>query len=147
VFPLWDATVENGCLMIWPNSKEEGLLAHCPAFDGLQIPAKMVHGQPKSMPMKRGDVLFLHRLTMHASHSNVSDHVRWSLTCATTRWPTHRTRGVPGLCGPQPAAPRKRAARPSGCGRGWWYDTRSRLAAREAEPAFNRWSADSPVCA
>jgi phytanoyl-CoA hydroxylase len=145
-FPLWDATVENGCLMIWPNSKEEGLLAHCPAYDGLQIPAKMVHGQPKSMPMQRGDVLFLHRLTMHASHSNVSDHVRWSfdLRYNPIGQPTGRAT-FPGFIARsrrQPDAELRDAAE----WRRLWLEARALLAERE-NPSFNRWHATSPVCA
>jgi len=146
-FPLWDATVENGCLMVWPNSKDGGLQPHCPAYDGLQIPAKMVHGQPLSMPMPRGDVLFLHRLTMHASHPNVSDHVRWSfdLRYNPIGQPTGRGH-FPGFVARSRQHPETELHDPAEWAR-LWYDTRHRLAHRTAEPAFNRWSADSPVCA
>ena len=146
-FPLWDATVENGCLMVWPNSKHEGLQPHCPAFDGLQIPIKMVHGQPLSMPMQRGDVLFLHRLTMHASHANLSDHVRWSfdLRYNPIGQPTGRGH-FPGFVARSRQHPETELRDPAEWAQ-LWYDTRHRLAHRETEPSFNRWSADSPVCA
>ena len=146
-FPLWDATVENGCLMVWPNSKEQGLLAHCPAYDGLQIPARMVNGQPTSMPMKRGDVLFLHRLTMHASHSNVSDNVRWSfdLRYNPIGQPTGRGH-FPGFVARSRRHPETELHDPAEWAR-LWHETRYRLARREAKPSFNRWCADSPVCA
>src|SRR6476619_4849907 len=77
-FPLWDATVENGCLVVWPNSHRQGLLDHCPSHGGLRIPGKLLNGKAKSMPMKRGDALFMHKLTVHASHSNHSANIRWS---------------------------------------------------------------------
>ena len=31
-----------------------------------------------SFPLKRGSALFMTKLTMHASFSNTSDHIRWS---------------------------------------------------------------------
>jgi phytanoyl-CoA hydroxylase len=65
-FPLTDATLENGCMVVWPRSYEKGLLDHCPRFDGLQIPDQLLPGDPRPLPMKRGDALFMHRLTMHA---------------------------------------------------------------------------------
>src|SRR5215213_7239608 len=77
-FPLWDATVENGCLVVWPNSHRQGLLDHCPNPAGLRIPGKLLNGKAKSMPMQRGDALFMHKLTIHASHSNQSENIRWS---------------------------------------------------------------------
>src|SRR5215213_5439118 len=77
-FPLWDATVENGCLVVWPRSHRQGLLDHCPRPGGLQIPGQLLSGKAQSMPMRRGDALLMHKLTVHASHSNNSDNVRWS---------------------------------------------------------------------
>src|SRR4051794_6244914 len=77
-FPLWDVTVENGCLVVWPESHRWGLLDHCPAHNGLHIPGKLLSGKARSMPMRRGDVLFMHKLTAHASHSNHSNNIRWS---------------------------------------------------------------------
>lgn len=145
-FPLWDATVENGCLMVWLHSQEQGLLDHCPAYDGLQIPSKMIHGEPKSIPMKRGDVLFLHRLTRHASHSNTSDHVRWSfdLRYNPIGQPTGRGQ-FPGFVARSRAHPESELHDPAEWAR-LWRETRYRLA-REEAPPFNRWSAESPVCA
>jgi len=77
-FPLWDATVKNGCLVVWPDSHREGLLDHCPSQGGLRITSKLLNGKAKSMPMKRGDALLMHKLTVHASHSNHNDTIRWS---------------------------------------------------------------------
>jgi phytanoyl-CoA hydroxylase len=146
-FPLWDATVENGCLMVWPNSKEKGLLDHCPGYDGLQIPAKIVQGQPKSMPMKRGDVLFMHRLTMHASHANLSHQVRWSFDLRYNPIGQPTGRGAfPGFVARSRAHPETELHDPEEWAR-LWHETRYRLARTEVAPAFNRWSADSPVCA
>jgi phytanoyl-CoA hydroxylase len=146
-FPLWDATVENGCLMVWPNSHRQGLIDHCPGYDGLQIPRKLVRGEPKTLPMQRGDVLFMHRLTMHASHPNLSQNVRWSfdLRYNPIGQPTGRGH-YPGFIVRSRAHPETELRDPAEWAR-LWHDTRYRLARKTAEPAFNRWSADSPVCA
>src|SRR5581483_9141685 len=53
-FPLWDATVRNGCLVVWPGSHRQGLLDHCPTPPGLRIPGKLLSGKARSMPMRRG---------------------------------------------------------------------------------------------
>ena len=34
---------------------------------------------PVSLPMRKGDVLFLHKLTPHASEPNQTDAIRWSM--------------------------------------------------------------------
>lgn len=146
-FPLWDVTVENGCLMVWPQSQRHGLLDHCPAYDGLTIPGKLVHGEPKSMPMKRGDALFMHRLTMHASHSNFSDSVRWSfdLRYNPVGQPTGRGH-FPGFVARSRENSHSELHDPAEWAR-LWHNTRYQLARKTAEPSFNRWSADSPLCA
>ena len=81
-FPVLDATVENGCLCVVPESHKRGLLLHCPsqpgqAFD-LRIPEEVRGAGGFPVPMKRGSAIFLHRRTMHSSLSNKSDGVRWS---------------------------------------------------------------------
>ncbi len=61
-FPLWDVTVENGCLCVWPGSHRKGLLDHCPNPTGLAIPGKLLGGS-KAVPieLKRGGALFMHK--------------------------------------------------------------------------------------
>src|SRR5215217_911094 len=78
-FPLTEATVANGCLVVVPGSHRGELLDHCPAHGGLEVPAKLFHpeeGVP--VPLKPGAALFMHRRTLHSSLPNESDHVRWS---------------------------------------------------------------------
>jgi phytanoyl-CoA hydroxylase len=146
-FPLWDATVENGCLVVWPGSHRRGLLDHCFNFNGLRIPDKLLQGDPVPLPMRRGDVLFLTKLTMHASLSNLSDNIRWSydLRYNPTGQPTGR--GVfPGFVARSLAHPETELRDPAEWQR-LWFETRRELARTQPETAFNRWSADSPVCA
>ena len=145
-FPLWDATLENGCMVVWPFSHEKGLLDHCPRFDGLQIPGQLLPGDPRPLPMKRGDALFMHRLTMHASLSNHSDDVRWSFDLRYNPIGQPTGRGVfPGFVARSRQNPASELRDPAEWAR-LWHECRSRLAV-DSTATFNRWSADSPVCA
>ncbi len=147
-FGLNEATVENGCLCVWPGSHRQGLLAHCPTDIGLQIPGKLVGpvGKAVPVPLTRGSALFMTKLTMHASFSNTSDHVRWSFDLRYN--PIGQATGreaFPGFVARSQAHPETEMHDPTEWAR-LWYDARDRLAHTEMT-AFNRWTADSPVCA
>ena len=84
---LQDAPMEKGPLKVVPRSHKNGLLAHCPNYHGngiktagqIQIPEKLFEvDKTTPLPMKRGDVIFMHKRTVHGSLSNLSDEVRWS---------------------------------------------------------------------
>ena len=145
-FPLWDATVENGCLVVWPNSHRQGLLDHCPSHGGLRIPGKLLNGKAKSMPMKRGDTLLMHKLTVHASHSNHSANIRWSfdLRYNPIGQPTGRG-SFPGFIARSRQNSSTELRDPAEWAR-LWHAARHTLATEGMGP-FNRWSADSPACA
>jgi hypothetical protein len=145
-FPLWDATVENGCLVVWPGSHRQGLLDHCPALGGLQIPGSLLNGKAKSMPMKRGDALFMHRLTIHASHANHSNNVRWSFDLRYNPIGQPTGRGYfPGFIARSRKNPETELRDPAAWAQ-LWHEARSKLA-MEGMGQFNRWSTDNPVCA
>lgn len=146
-FPLSEATIENGCMVVWPRSHRRGLLDHCPRFDGLQIPEKLLPGDPRPLPMKAGDALFMHRLTMHASLSNQSEDIRMSfdLRYNPIGQPTGRGH-FPGFVARSRAHPETELRDPAEWAR-LWFECRDRLARDNAGMLFNRWSADSPVCA
>jgi len=145
-FPLWDATVQNGCLVVWPQSHRQGLLDHCPSKGGLRIPGKLLNGKARSMPMRRGDALLMHKLTIHASHANRSANVRWSfdLRYNPIGQPTGRS-AFPGFVARSRKHPESELRDPAEWARRW-YEARHMLA-NEGMGQFNRWSADSPVCA
>jgi len=146
-FPLWDATIENGCLMVWPGSHRRGLLDHCHSFNGLHVPTKLLDGEPTPLPMKRGDVLFLTKLTLHASLSNLSDNIRWSYDLRYNPIGQPTGRGVfPGFVARSRQHP-ETELRDAAEWQRIWFDTRRQLAAAATEKTFNRWDADSPVCA
>jgi ectoine hydroxylase-related dioxygenase (phytanoyl-CoA dioxygenase family) len=147
--PITEATVENGCLAVVPGSHRRDLATHCPGSGpdgGLQIPAKLIKGKRVPIPVKRGGALFLHSKTMHASLTNKSDDIRWSfdLRYQPIGMPTGRP-AFPGFV----ARSRRNPESEQHDWRAWtqtWLDARARLA-KTAPPKFNRWSADSPMCA
>jgi phytanoyl-CoA hydroxylase len=146
-FPLTDAYVENGCLCVWPGSHRKGLMDHCPSPIGLRIPGKTLGGDKAvPVPLKRGGALFMHKLTVHASYSNTSDSVRWSFDLRYNPIGQPTGRGAfPGFVARSKAHPETELHDPEA----WadlWRQARHRLAT-EGTGAFNRWSADNPVCA
>ncbi len=145
-FPLWDATIENGCMMVWPRSHRQGLIDHCPRYDGLQVPGQLVPPGAVSLPMRRGDALFMTKLTLHASHANLSDNIRWSFDLRYNPIGQPTGRGYfPGFVARSRAHPETELHDPAVWAQ-MWYDCRHHLATQGAGP-FNRWSAESPVCA
>ena len=78
-FPLMDVDVKDGCLCVWPGSHHRGLLDHCPSKAGLAVPGKLLEGKAVPMIMEKGDALLMHKQTLHASYSNTSNRVRFSL--------------------------------------------------------------------
>ena len=147
--PITEATVENGCLAVVPGSHRRDLVTHCPGIGpdgGLQIPSKLIGGQPIPVPVKRGGALLLHSRTIHASLANKSDDIRWSfdLRYQPTGMPTGRP-AFPGFVARSRANPTNELTD----WRAWaqlWYDTRERLA-NSQNPVFNRWSKDAIACA
>ena len=150
-FPVLDATVENGCLCVVPESHKRGLLLHCPskpgqAFD-LRIP-EVVRGEGGfPVPMKRGSALFLHRRTMHSSLSNKSNGVRWSFDLRYQ--PIGQPTGRPWF----PDFVARSRQHPDQEVRDWqawanlWHATRTRLAADPAAQRPRRWTGTEMECA
>ncbi|MBT3603515.1 MAG: mitomycin antibiotic biosynthesis protein [Candidatus Latescibacteria bacterium] len=70
--PLVEATEENGCLQVLPRIHQQRVLYWSYDKDLPQV-------EPVTLPMKKGDVLFMHKLTPHGSGPNNTNAVRWSL--------------------------------------------------------------------
>jgi hypothetical protein len=145
-FPVMDVTEAHGCLVVVPGSHKKGLAHHCrtPNLNG--IPEALVGDQRLPLPMKRGDVLFLNKLTYHASLPNVSDEVRWSFDVRynPTGQPTGRP-WFPGFVARSRAHPESEMADHQV----WadaWRQTRVALADKE-RPSFFRWDPNDPRCA
>ena len=86
-FSLQDTLFEKGPLMVVPRSHKEGPQPHCPNYmhnapqfaGAAQIPEKLFAADD-AIPLlvDRGDVIFMHKQTIHGSYANTSDEVRWS---------------------------------------------------------------------
>lgn len=80
--PLVDATLENGCLWVLPQSHQHGIITHHRGGHGgyLEIiDPDLPAIEPLPVPMSAGSVLFMTNLTPHASFENQTNQVRWSL--------------------------------------------------------------------
>ena len=146
-----DATVENGCLCVVPQSHRRGLATHCPARPGstrigLHIPDEIRGTAYTPVPIRRGGALFLHRQTMHASLRNLSDGARWSfdLRYQPVGQPTGRP-NYPDFV----VRSRRHPHRALTDWRAWermWHETRSRMA-HQGPFKFHRWTGEEEVCA
>jgi ectoine hydroxylase-related dioxygenase (phytanoyl-CoA dioxygenase family) len=151
--PVTEATVENGCLVVIPRSHRGDLAHHClvtPQKKGLHIPDKyLAPGQPLPLAMKPGDLLFFHKKTQHASLTNESDDIRWSMDLRynAVGEPSGRP-AFPSFVARSQAHPDQVLTDPA-VWKQLWLGTRQRLAGVPAEewPPFNRWSKDSELCA
>jgi len=146
--PITQATIENGCLQVIPRSHRKELVAHCPTEQGLTIPDQLLPAQPPvPLPMQPGSLLLMTQRTMHSSLDNVTqDDVRISfdLRYQPVGQPTGRP-AFPGFVARSKARPEAVLRNPEAWSRSW-YDARAQLAEQE-DPSYNRWRADSPVCA
>jgi len=70
--PLVEATEENGCLQVQPRVHQQQMVYWSYGRDLPQT-------ERVSLPMKKGDVLIMHKLTPHGSGPNDTDAVRWSM--------------------------------------------------------------------
>jgi phytanoyl-CoA hydroxylase len=150
-FPVLDATIENGCLAVVPESHKRGLLLHCPSKPGqnwdLRIPDQIRGQNTLPVPMKRGSVIFLHRLTMHSSLRNLSSGVRWSfdLRYQPVGQPTGRD-WLPSFVVRSRQDPSKEVHD----WREWarlWHATRDYLLANPGAPRPRRWTGLEVECA
>jgi phytanoyl-CoA hydroxylase len=150
-FPVFDTTTENGCLCVVPRSHRRGLLLHCPSKPGqvfdLRIPEVIRGSNGLPLEMKRGSVLFMHRLTMHSSLHNRSNGVRWSfdLRYQPVGQPTGRD-WLPAFV----ARSRTEPAREIHDWQRWadlWWTSRRYVAANPGAMKPRRWTGTETECA
>jgi ectoine hydroxylase-related dioxygenase (phytanoyl-CoA dioxygenase family) len=147
--PLTPATARNSCLQVVPGSHRRGLVAHCPIGVDMAIPDRLVATEcAVTLPMKPGSALLMTQQTMHTGTENVTeDDVRISMDLRyqpigqpsgrpafAAAGFNARSRSDPGSVLTDPAVWARR-----------WLETRERLA--DNSPVFNRWRADSALCA
>ena len=139
---ITESNRENGCLLVAPGSHRRGLAPHChdpqSNYSRQAIPERLVGNRRVALEMDPGDVVFLTKLTMHASLPNLSEDVRWSvdLRYQPTGEPTGRP-WFPGFVARSRAAPQSVLSDPATWA-GLWHHARERLAAQPT-PSFQRW--------
>jgi len=100
-----------------------------------------------ALPMHPGDLLFIDKMTLHNSLANTSKEIRISfdLRYNPVGQPTGRG-AFPGFVARSQSAPHTELHDAAQWAR-MWENARQELADAPALKAFNRWSADAPVCA
>ena len=154
-FSLTDAAIEQGPLKIVPQSHDSGLLTHCLNYQGTGrrvIPENLFDiDSTLPMPAKRGDVIFLHRETVHGSLSNVSEKIRWSfdLRYNPIGQPTGRD-AFPGFVARSRNNPEEEL-RDADKWTEMWTETRAKMAKINqgdmSDVQFGRWTEGHPDCA
>ncbi len=149
--PFNRATTENGCMVVMPGSHRDAIAPHCPGgIGGLRIPeAYLPPTEPVVLPMEPGSALLMTRRTVHSSLDNTTnDQMRLSfdLRYQPIGLPSGRSAFDPaGFVARSKAHPETELHDPA-----VWHDNweavRDALAVAD-DPTFNRWRADSPVCA
>ena len=154
-FSLTDAAIEQGPLKIVPQSHDSGLLTHCLNYQGTGrrvIPENLFDiDSTLPMPAKRGDVIFLHRETVHGSLANVSEKIRWSfdLRYNPIGQPTGRD-AFPGFVARSRNNPEDEL-RDADKWTEMWTETRAKMAKINqgdmSDVQFGRWTEGHPDCA
>ena len=76
--PLCDATLDNGCLHLIPRIHKRDLVYWSEGF-GISEENLPDEEGVVPLPMKKGDVLLMHKLIPHCSTSNNTEGIRWSM--------------------------------------------------------------------
>jgi len=143
---ITDATVENGCLQVQPQTADQDILPHCPGTQ-TGIPDGHINAADAlPLPVEAGGAVLFHPLTPHASLSNVTDGFRWSfdLRFNATGQPTGRSH-FPDFIARSRAAPARELRDWETC-KAQWETARAQLA-QAPHIEIHRWSSDAPYCA
>lgn len=70
-------TPDNGCLEVFPRVHEEETVYWSPGFG---VADEHMDGrQAVALPVRKGSVILMHKLTPHRSGPNTTDGIRWSM--------------------------------------------------------------------
>ena len=112
----------------------------------MHILEERLGGDAIPVPLKPGDVLFMHKLTMHCSLPNRSNDIRWSFDLRYN--PTGQATGrpwFPGFVARSKADPESVLSDPDEWATLW--ERAGEVLAKSPTPAYNRWRAGDPLCA
>ena len=144
---ITEATPENGCLQVVPNSHRQGMALHCSRIDQLGIPDELIEQELAiPVPLNPGGVLFFHPLCKHASMDNTSDAFRWSFDIRYN--PVGQPCGrphFPGFIAQSRINPASVLDDPQEWAR-LWLDARARLSQVDGVKS-HRWDSADPLCA
>ena len=142
-------------MKVVPGSHRGGLRAHClnyPLPGAREIPERLFDADRTiPLPTRRGDVICMHRQTVHGSLSNVSDKIRWSFDLRYNPIGQHTGReAFPGFIARSRKAPHL-VLRDAGRWQRSWEETRLRMAEvnqdGQTDIPFGRWTEGHPDCA
>ena len=142
---IMDATLENGCLQVQPQSSGQIILPHCARLqtgiaDGFVGEAKAL-----PLPVKVGGAILFHPLTPHVSLTNITNSFHWSFDVRfnATGQPTGRSH-FPDFVARSRAYPETELRDWQAC-KVQWEMARVRLA-QIPHVNIHRWSSDAPYC-
>ncbi|MDT2076710.1 MAG: phytanoyl-CoA dioxygenase family protein [Planktomarina sp.] len=143
---MTDATVENGCLQVQPQTSGQTILPHCARTQTGIADGFLNESSAVPLPVKAGRAVLFHPLTPHASLTNITDGFRWSFDIRfnATGQPTGRSH-FPDFVVRSRAHPETELSDWRVC-KAQWEEARARLAA-VPHIDIHRWSADTPYCA
>ena len=143
---MTDATVENGCLQVQPQTSGQTILPHCARSQTGIADGFLNESSAVPLPVKAGGAVLFHPLTPHASLTNITDGFRWSFDIRfnATGQPTGRSH-FPDFVVRSRAHPETELSDWRVC-KAQWEEARARLAA-VPHIDIHRWSADTPYCA
>ena len=150
-FSLYDTPLAAGPLKVVPRSHQDGLRTHC-NNQGFMIPEKLFDVDAMApIPTERGDVVCMHRQTVHGSLANVGDEIRWSFDLRYNPIGQHTGReAFPGFVARSRKAPHLEL-RNADQWRRSWEECRLRMArinqGGQTDVPFGRWADGHPDCA
>lgn len=143
---ITDATVENGCLQVQPQTNDQTILPHCPRKQTGIAEGFINEADAIPLPVKAGGAVLFHPLTPHASLSNQTDGFRWSFDIRfnKTGQPTGRSH-FPDFIARSHANP-ETELHDWQAWKTMWEDARARLSVAP-HTDIHRWTTDAPYCA
>ncbi len=143
---MTDATVENGCLQVLPQTANQEMLPHCPKTQTAIADGFVDEALAVPLPVKAGGAVLFHPLTPHSSLVNCTDGFRWSFDLR------YHVTGEPSGRAHFPEFVARSRAEPETELHDWrrwkalWEDARARIAVRP-HIDIHRWQSDAPYCA